>query len=64
MLMVGPAGDVERRSLAQLLYTMSPNSSLRIEPKNAVEVFSLTTHADQIAEELTAQPALRLQSLR
>ena len=64
MLMVGPAGDVERRSLAQLLYTMSPNSSLRIEPKNAVEVSSLTTHADQIAEELTAQLALRLQSLR
>jgi hypothetical protein len=64
MLMVGSAGDVERRTSGQFLYTMAPNSSLRIQPTNTVEASALTTHADQIAEELTAQLALRLQSLR
>lgn len=64
MMMVGSAGDVERRTSGQFLYTMAPNSSLRIQPTNTVEASALTTHADQIAEELTAQLALRLQSLR
>ncbi|MDT5151182.1 MAG: hypothetical protein QOI01_2915 [Mycobacterium sp.] len=64
MLMVGQAGETERRSTAQFLYTMAPSSSLRIEPKHAVAASALGAQAAEIADELTAQLALRLGSIR
>ncbi|OBI65132.1 hypothetical protein A5667_27480 [Mycolicibacterium fortuitum] len=64
MLMVGQAGDVERRSSAQFLYTMAPRSSLRIDPNETVPASALGTQAAEIAEELTAKLALRLATLR
>jgi hypothetical protein len=64
MLMVGQAGDVDRRSTAQLLYTMAPKSSLRIEPRDSVSAFTLETQASEIADEMTAKLALRLASIR
>lgn len=64
MLLLGKAGDTERRTSAQFLFTMKPNASLRIEPTSSVEAIALTSHAVEIADELVAQLALRLQSLR
>lgn len=64
MLMVGQAGDIERRSSAQFLYTMAPKSSLRIEPNASVQASVLGARASEIADELTAKLALRLGSIR
>ena len=64
MLMVGQAGEIERRSSAQFLYTMAPSSSLRMEPKDSVPASALGAQATQIADELTARLALRLSSIR
>ena len=64
MLMVGQAGEIERRSSAQFLYTMAPRSSLRVDPKEAVPASALGAQAAEIADELTAQLALRLGSIR
>jgi len=64
MLMVGRAGDIERRSSAQFLYTMASTSSLRIEPNDSVPASALGAQASEIADELTAKLALRLGSLR
>ncbi len=64
MLMVGQAGEIERRSSAQFLYTMAPRSSLRIDPKEAVPASALGAQAAEIADELMAQLALRLGSIR
>ncbi|MDC8974669.1 toll/interleukin-1 receptor domain-containing protein [Mycobacterium marinum] len=64
MLMVGQAGDIERRSSAQFLYTMAPKSSLRIEPNASVQASLLGARASEIGDELTAKLALRLGSIR
>ena len=64
MLMVGPASDVQRRNSGQFLFTKAENSSLRIDAENAVDAATLIANADQVADELTAKLALRLQSLR
>lgn len=64
MLMVGEAGDIERRSSAQFLYTMAPKSSLRIEPNDSVPAAALRAQASEIADELTAKLALRLGRIR
>jgi TIR domain len=64
MLMVGQAGDIERRSSEQFLYTMAPKSSLRIEPNDSVPASALGAQASEIADELTAKLALRLGSIR
>lgn len=64
MLMVGQAGDIERRSSAQFLYTMAPKSSLRIEPNDSVPASALASQASEIADELTAKLVLRLGSIR
>lgn len=64
MLMVGQAGEIERRSSAQFLYTMAPSSSLRIEPNETVPASALSANAVVIADELTAKLALRLGSIR
>ncbi|MCT7658037.1 toll/interleukin-1 receptor domain-containing protein [Mycobacterium deserti] len=64
MLMVGQAGDIERRTSAQFLYTMASSSSLRIEPNDSVPASTLGARASEIASELTAKLALRLGSIR
>lgn len=64
MLTVGHAGDIERRSSAQFLYTMAPKSSLRIEPNDSVPASVFAARASEIADELTARLALRLGSIR
>jgi hypothetical protein len=64
MLMVGQAGEVERRSSAQFLYTMAPSSFLRIDPNETVPASALGAQAAEIADELTAKLALRLGSIR
>jgi TIR domain len=64
MLMAGQAGEIERWSTAQFLYTMAPKSSLRIEPNDSVPASALEAQAAEIADELTAKLALRLASIR
>ncbi|WP_197497332.1 toll/interleukin-1 receptor domain-containing protein [Mycobacterium sp. 852013-51886_SCH5428379] len=64
MLIVGQAGEIERRSTAQFLYTMTQSSSLRIDPREAVPALALGAQAAEIADELTAKLALRLGSIR
>lgn len=63
-LVVGKAGDIQRQSSLQLLFTMTPNSSLRIEPEATVAAADLSSYGVPIAEELTARLALRIASLR
>jgi hypothetical protein len=63
-LMVGSAGDIQKRSSAQFLFSMSSGSSLRLEPAETAYTQTLATALDQIAEELTAKLVLRIESLR
>lgn len=64
MLMVGQAGEIERRSSAQFLYTMAPSTSLRVEPNETVQASALGAEAVVIADELTAKLALKIGSIR
>lgn len=64
MLMMGRAGVTEKSSSAQFFYTMTPRSSLRIDPKESVSVSALNDQAAEVAEELVARLALRLASIR
>jgi hypothetical protein len=64
MLTVGSASMINNRSSASLVMSSSANTSVQIEPTDYVSLRALTASTDEIADELTARLALKLDSVR